>query len=81
MRSLQALLTLLTAALLAPAALAATPDGYTYYSVGDVEGATPGKTSFGMMLMGGGGWPPTASVAPNAVLQALASLMCSSIST
>ena len=46
------LLTLMT-----PAAQAGTPAGYTYYSIGDVAAKTPGRTSTGLMLMGGGGWP------------------------
>ncbi|MBO9499167.1 MAG: isoaspartyl peptidase/L-asparaginase [Novosphingobium sp.] len=36
--------------------MAATPQGYTYYSIGDAAAPTPGKTSAGLMLMGGGGW-------------------------
>jgi hypothetical protein len=56
MRMLQRLLVALALMLVAPTALAKTPDGYTYYSIGDPAAATPGKTGFGMMLMGGGGW-------------------------
>lgn len=32
------------------------PDGYTYFSVGDVSATTPGRTEAAMMLMGGGDW-------------------------
>ena len=39
----------------APAA-AQTPDGYTYFSVGDVAGPTPGQTEAALLLMGGGDW-------------------------
>ncbi|MEO8375557.1 MAG: peptidase T, partial [Sphingomonas bacterium] len=35
---------------------AATPQGYTYYSIGDVAAKTPGRTATGLMLMGGGDW-------------------------
>lgn len=43
-----------------PAAQAKSPDGYVYYSIGDPAEKTPGKTAFGLMLMGGGGWPTDA---------------------
>lgn len=35
---------------------AETPDGYTYFSVGDVAAPRPGGTEPAMMLMGGGDW-------------------------
>lgn len=35
---------------------AETPDGYTYFSVGDVSAPRPGGTEPAMMLMGGGDW-------------------------
>lgn len=35
---------------------AASPDGYTYYEVGDIDAPTPGPTETGLMLMGGGDW-------------------------
>lgn len=35
---------------------AASPDGYTYFEIGDVATPTPGTTSPGLMLMGGGEW-------------------------
>jgi beta-aspartyl-peptidase (threonine type) len=60
MRLVRSLLMLLAATLFAPAAIAATPDGYTYYSIGDVAKPTPGKTSLGLLLMGGGDWSPEA---------------------
>jgi beta-aspartyl-peptidase (threonine type) len=56
LRLLHGLLALLAAGLAAPCAAEATPDGYTYYSVGDLAAPTPGKTSLGLMLMGGGDW-------------------------
>lgn len=41
----------------APAQAAAqTPDGYTYFSVGDVSAPTTGKTEAALLLMGGGDW-------------------------
>ena len=40
----------------ASAKAAETPDGYTYFSVGDVSATTPGRTEAAMMLMGGGDW-------------------------
>jgi beta-aspartyl-peptidase (threonine type) len=48
------------ALLLGTPALAGTPDGYTYFSIGDVAAKTPGRTGTGLMLMGGGGWSPEA---------------------
>jgi beta-aspartyl-peptidase (threonine type) len=42
----------------APAA--ASPAGYTAFSIGDVAAPTPAKTSAGLMLMGGGDWSPDA---------------------
>ena len=57
MTALRHLLTVLLLALSAVPALAATPDGYTYYSVGDLTAPTPRPTAQGLMLMGGGGWP------------------------
>jgi beta-aspartyl-peptidase (threonine type) len=32
------------------------PQGYEYYSAGDVAAQTPGTAQFGLMLMGGGDW-------------------------
>lgn len=37
-------------------AAARTPDGYTYFSVGDVSSPTPGQTEAALLLMGGGDW-------------------------
>lgn len=45
----------LTSGLASPSA-AASPDGYTYYEVGDIDAPTPGPTQTGLMLMGGGDW-------------------------
>lgn len=41
-------------------AATASPGGYTYYEVGDVDAPTPGATEPGLMLMGGGEWPVSA---------------------
>lgn len=56
MRSLFALLLSLFLVVSPMTAAATTPSGYTYYRIGNVDARTPGKTSFGLMLMGGGGW-------------------------
>lgn len=56
-RAILALLFGLAAVAGATASRAAeTPDGYTYFSVGDVSAPRPGGTEPAMMLMGGGDW-------------------------
>ncbi|MGO4408962.1 MULTISPECIES: cyanophycinase [unclassified Brevundimonas] len=42
---------------LSPASTAtASPSGYSYYGIGDIDARTPGPTETGLMLMGGGDW-------------------------
>lgn len=43
-------------AALEPPASGVMRDGYTYSAVGDITAVTPGKTSSGLMLMGGSDW-------------------------
>lgn len=44
------------AALLAPAAAGATPEGYTRYVIGDRQAPTPAPRAPGLLLAGGGDW-------------------------
>lgn len=41
---------------LSPTSASASPNGYSYYKIGDVDAPTPGPTETGLMLMGGGDW-------------------------
>ena len=56
MAVLALLFSLATGMAATPARAMETPDGYTYFSVGDVSAPTPGKTETALMLMGGGDW-------------------------
>lgn len=38
----------------------ASPAGYAYYEIGNVNAPTPGKVEGGLMLIGGGQWPVSA---------------------